>query len=194
METNLFLIEEHKETIFEGTEIDKWKSLVDELGLTEQAKLIEGKKSPVPFPVMTEVQQAIYSVILETKIPYKQFQGEAIPLSVLSLIALCEREHYFEKIEIWYSRQNPDPLVIGKNYPDEKSRNNKYEWYMIPSLIAQWGAKIKKMSDLIPLYDEYERNRLNEDYQRLLQQHEQKIKRFEFGGKCFIPDVPTIPF
>jgi hypothetical protein len=194
METNLFLIEEHKEIIFEGTEIDKWKSLVDELGLTEQAKLIEGSKSPIPFPVMTEAQQAIYSVILETKTPYKQFQGEAIPLSVLSLIALCEREHYFEKIEIWYSRQNPDPLVIGKNYPDESSRNNKYEWYMIPSLIAQWGAKIKKMSDLIPLYDSYERNRLNEDYQRLLQQHEQKIKRFEFGGKCFITDVSTLPF
>jgi hypothetical protein len=192
METKLFLIDEHKETIFEGSEIDKWKALVEELGLTEQAKLIEGNKSPLPFPVMTEAQNAIYSIILESKIDYKRFQSEAIPLSVLSLIAFCEKEKHFEIIEIWYSRQNPDPLVVGKNYPDDYSRNNRYSWQMVPSLIAQWGAKIKPIKELLPLYDAYEKNRLEQEYQNNLQSHEAKMKRFAFGGNAFIPDA--VPF
>jgi hypothetical protein len=194
METKLFLIEEHKETIFEGSEIEKWKSLVAELGLTEQAKLIEGNKSPLPFPVMTEAQNAVYSVILDTKTEYKKFQNEAIPLSVLSLIAFCEKEHHFEKIEIWYSRQNPDPLVVGKNYPDESSRKNNYEWYMIPSLIAQWGAKIKPMDELILLYDEYEKNRMLTEYENNLSNHKRKMDRFKFQGGAFIPETHDLPF
>jgi hypothetical protein len=188
METKLFLIEEHKETIFEGSEIEKWKALVDELGLTEQAKLIEGNKSPLPFPVMTEAQQAIYSIVLETRTNYKHFQNEAIPLSILSLIAFCEKEHHFEKIEIWYSRQNPDPLVVGLNFASDEDKRLGYDWRMIPSLIAQWGAKIKSIKELLPFYDAYERNRLEKEYQNHVQSHEQKMKRFEFGGNAFIPE------
>ena len=194
METKLFLIEEHKETIFEGSEIEKWKELVEELGLTEQAKLITENKSPIPFPVMTEAQNAIYSAILDTKINYTQFQGEAIPLSVLSLIAFCVREKHFERIEIWYSRHNPDPLVVGKNYPDERARSNGHEWYMIPSLIAQWGPKIKPMNELIPLYDDFIKAELYKEYQTKLSNHSTMIEKFKFNDSAFIPQSSTLPF
>jgi hypothetical protein len=188
METKLFLIDEHKETIFEGSEIEKWKELVKELGLTEQEKLICEDKSPVPFPVMTEAQKVIYSALLDSKVNYKTFQGEAIPLSVLSLIAFCEKEKHFEQIEIWYSRQNPDPLVVGKNYPDADSRRHAYDWYMIPSLIAQWGAKIKPLKELIPIYDEYQRNVIEQEHQQKLATHQQQMERFKFHGQSFVPE------
>jgi hypothetical protein len=194
METKLFLIEEHKETIFEGSEIDKWKALVDELGLTEQAKLIEGNKSPLPFPVMTEAQNAVYSIILDNHVEYKKFQSEAIPLSVLSLIAFCEKEHHFNKIQIWYSRQNPDPLVVGLNYPDEESKTKGYDWYMIPSLIAQWGAKIKPMTDLLPLYDEYQKSQIKAEYEQKLDDHKRRMEKFKFQDSAFMPDKIELPF
>jgi len=194
METKLFLIDEHKETIFEGSEIDKWKALVDELGLTEQAALIAENKSPLPFPAMTEAQNEVYSKILDTHTDYKQFRNEAIPLSVLSLIAFCEKEKHFEKIDIWYSRQNPDPLVVGLNYPDSNSRINGYSWQMIPSLIAQWGAKIKPISELLPLYDEYEMSRILNENQQRIEQHKQKMEKFKFQGKAFYPENIDLPF
>lgn len=193
METKLFLIEEHKETIFEGSEIEKWKALVDELGLVCQAELIAENKSPLPFPVMTEAQSVIYGVVLETKTNYKEFRNEAIPLSILSLILLCEKEHYFENIQIWHSRQNPDPLVVGLNFASPEDRINKYTWRMVPSLIAQWGAKIKPMADLIPLWDKFEREQMEENYKQTIANHEKRIRLFNLGISSYIPDT-SLPF
>lgn len=194
METKLFLIDEHKETIFEGAEIEKWKALVDELGLVEQAKLIEGNKSPLPFPVMTEAQQVVYSAILDNHVDYKQFTGEAIPLSVLSLIAFAEKEKHFVKIEIWHSRQNPDPLVVGLNWGSEDDKKNDYYWRMIPSLIAQWGPKIKPLSELLPLYDTYKRSELDQSYKNQIQQHERNMEKYRFQGNAFYPEKPELSF
>jgi len=186
METKLFLIDEHKETIFEGTEIEKWKSLVDELGLTKQAELIKGNNtSPLPFPAMTEAQREIYHSILDRRESYKSFSNEAIPLSILSLIALCEKEKYFDMIEIWYSRHNPDPLVVGKNYESEDARINKYTWSMIPFLIAQWGPKIKPLSELLPLYNDFKKSELKDEYEKKLNDHERSIEKFKFQIASF---------
>ena len=187
METKLFLIEEHKETIFDNAEIEKWKALVDELGLENQARLIKADDSVsmIPFPVMTEAQNKIYSYIFNTHIDYKDFDGEAIPLSILSLIALCEKEKYFDRIQIWYSRENPDPLVIGKNFRTQEDKDNDYTWDMLNYLIAQWGIKIKPLIELLPLYDEFKKTEMHDNYERNLQEHQKEIEKYRFQISAF---------
>ena len=186
MEIKSFLIEEHKETIFDGNEIDKWKELVSELGLSKQENFINGTASPMPFPVMSEAQQAIYSEILESKESYKEFSTEAIPLQVLNLISFCEKESHFDVIQIWYSYKNPDPLVVGLKYPDEESRNKGYSWTRVPYLVAQWGAKIKSIGELLPIFDEFMRNKIKTQFDDSMRNHNEAMNKYKFQVNSFV--------
>lgn len=186
METKLYLIEEHKQTIFEGSEIDKWKEIVAELGLTMQEELINNVKSPLPFPIMSDAEQTIYSAILEYKDKYNSFDAEAIPLSVLGLIKFCIDENHFDKIEIWYSRNNPDPLVIGKRFRDESDRTNNYNWRMNHYLIAQWGGKIKPLKELLPIYDKYMKDYIKSEFEEKMKTHNSNVSKFTFQINSFV--------
>jgi len=194
METKLYFIEEHKETIFDPEQIEKWNEIVEILGLEKQKALKAEGKSPIPFPVLTKLESTIYNDVLESKQCYKTFDMEAIPLEVLSMISLCEKEKYFDTIEIWYSRNNPDPMVIGQKYPDENSRKNGYTWYQIPYKIAAWGAKLKPASDLLQAWDEMKRFMFKEKYDTELRQHENLLNQLKFLGAAFESDTTTLPF
>ena len=185
METKSFLIEEHASTIFDSGEIERWKEVVEALGLSEQQKLVSGNKSPIPFPVMTELQSTIYSDVLNMKTNYKTFSMEAIPLSVLDIITFAEKENHFDIIEIWYSRNNPDPLVVGKRYPDEESKSKKYTWKMIPYLIAAWGSKLKPAVDLLPAWKELKLSEFKENYENQVRELNRKCTDFDFQASAF---------
>lgn len=185
METKLFLIEEHLGTLVDSTEIEQWSQLVNDLGLQGQKELIKPEKSPIPFPVLNEMENDIYSSILNQKQDYKSYDSEAIPLKVLSMIALCEKEKYFKRIEIWYSEKNPDPLVIGKRFRDAVDEEKQYTWRMVSHKIAQWGAKLLPAIALLPAYDEYMRDQAKDSYDYAIKQHEEKMRRFKLIGKAF---------
>ena len=172
METKIFLIKEHETTLFEPSEIEQWKTLVNELGLVEQERLIQENKSPLPFSLMTEAEDTIYKKILPQQVDYKKYSEEAIPLQVLDVIALCLKEQYFDKIQIWYNRNNPDPMVIGQLFPSDNARANNYYWNMNNYIIAQWGPKIKPLSNLLPIYDEYMNREIEKGYKYALEEHE----------------------
>jgi hypothetical protein len=105
---------------------EEWMAKVQELGLEGQQELIAaGQKSPIPFTRMTIEHKRVLEAICPIKEEVKKFGKEAIPMEVLALIGLAIMEKYFEKIEIWYSRIDPDPVVIG---------NGEY-------LLAQWGPE-----------------------------------------------------
>lgn len=181
MKTKSYLIEEHKEKIFDNAEIEEWKSIVDQLGAEGQAKLISGEnKSMLPFPIMKEAEATIYSDVLNRKEDYKQFSAEAIPLEGLSLIALAEKEEYFEKIEIWYSTENPDPLIIGKKYTTESDKEKGYDWNMAKYLIFQWGEKIKTLEQLLPFWEKYHRDKAKMEYEEKIQTLERSLNKFKF--------------
>jgi|WetSurMetagenome_2_1015567.scaffolds.fasta_scaffold00103_74 hypothetical protein len=185
METQVFLIDEHKENIFDSDKNQEWLSIVQELGLSCQENLMKENKSPLPFPAMTRAESTIWGAVLETKTLLKDFSGEAIPLPVLSAIALCEREHYFDKIEIWYSRQMPDPIVVGKNYDTPEHKANGYDWSMIPFKIAQWGAILKPITELIPLWDKFKRAEIEVSHQQQINAHETELKQLQFTSNAF---------
>ena len=185
METKIFLIKEHETTLFEPSEIEQWKTLVNELGLVEQERLIKQDKSPLPFSLMTEAEDTIYKKILPQQEDYKKYSTEAIPLQVLDVIALCLKEQYFDKIQIWYNRNNPDPIVVGRTYTNENARTNDYSWNMNNYIIAQWGPKIKPLKDLLPLYDQYMNSEIEKSYKYALEEHNRNMVKFNFTVNSF---------
>jgi len=108
-----FIVEEATELIYDSDKIEEWKVKCEELGLTKQIALANGDKSPIPFEYMNTVSERVYETLCPTKQNYREYHKTAIPLEVLSLIALSEKEKYFDKIEIWYDDKTPDPLAVG---------------------------------------------------------------------------------
>lgn len=135
-----FLVEESKELIYDTDKLDEWKSKCESLGLKEQLQLSEPGKSPIPFECMNTVTQRVYETLCPTKQDYKKYNKTAIPLEVLSLIALAKQENYFSEMEIWYDDKTPDPIAVGTCKDGEWSR----KYYTI----ARWGDVLKPFEEL----------------------------------------------
>jgi hypothetical protein len=135
-----FIIEETKELIYDSDKIQEWKDKCQELGLENQLALAEPDKSPIPFECINEVQRRVYETLCPVKTMYKDYKRTAIPLEVLSLIALSEKEGYFSDIQIWYDDKTPDPFAIGL----VKESDWRHRYYCI----ARWGDSLKPFEEL----------------------------------------------
>lgn len=136
-----FVVEESKELIYDSEKIDEWKEKCAELGLEAQLKLAKPDKSPVPFECMNTVQLRVYETMCPARQEYKKYGRTAIPLEVLSLIALSEKENYFDKIEIWFDDKAPDPIAVGCIKQDDG-----WSWFYYP--IARWGDVLRDFEQL----------------------------------------------
>ena len=187
MEVKSFLIEEHESTIFEPTEIERWQEIVSVLGLEKQKNLMKDGKSMMPFPAMTEAEREIYRQVLDYQENYVEFDNEAIPLKILGLIALCEKEKYFDGIEIWYSKQFSDPLAVGYLYDSEASRIAKRSWSRDFYLIGAWGAKIKHAADLLDLWHNKVINDIKSTFDWNTNEQLKKYEKFKFQLSSLAP-------
>lgn len=139
MAIETYLIEDSEKMILEPEHLEEWTKTVLELGLEGQQQLQKSDKSPVPFLMMNTIMQRVYETHCPTKGCVKAYSNSTIPLRVLSLIALSEREKYFAKIEIWNDNVNPDPIAVG--YLTDEYNSPKY-------LIARWGDELKDFASL----------------------------------------------
>lgn len=137
--TETFLVEEVKELTYDNEQLEEWKNKCNELGLENQLALADPDKSPIPFECMNTVQQRVYQTICPTSERYKDYGRTAIPLEVLSLIALAEKENYFDLIQIWYDDKAPDPIAVGIVGSEWSGR--KY-------MLARWGHELKPFAAL----------------------------------------------
>jgi hypothetical protein len=126
--------------IHESDAIHEWKLKCEELGLDGQLSLMKEGKSPIPFECMNEVQKRVYETICPAKEDYKRYNKTAIPLEVLSLIALSEKENYFDGIQIWYDDKSPDPIAVGMKKQEEWS----FKFYPI----ARWADALRPFDEL----------------------------------------------
>lgn len=138
-----FIIEESKELIYDSDKISEWKEKCIELGLSEQLKLSEDNKSPIPFENMNEVSKRVYQTLCPAVVEYKKYGKTAIPLEVLGLIKLSEDEKYFDHISIWYDDKSPDPLAVGVVKINDWSQ----EYF----LIARWGDVLRPFDELMKM-------------------------------------------
>lgn len=133
--------EENQDLLTEVDDLERWKEIVDELGLSGQDKLTKDGKSPIPFPYMTDAMENTYEVLCPTKTNLTEYEDGTIPLRVLDVIALCHREGYFEEIKIWHNKKDADPIAVG-TAPGGESWNKKR------FVIARWGDELCSFTEL----------------------------------------------
>lgn len=138
-----FIVEESKDLIYDSDKISEWKNKCIELGLSEQLKLSEENKSPIPFENMNEVSKRVYETLCPAIVEYKKYGKTTIPLEVLGLIKLAEDEGYFDYIEIWYDDKSPDPLAVGVVKINDWKREN--------FLMARWGDVLRPFNELMKM-------------------------------------------
>lgn len=143
-----FIIEETKELIYDGEKLEKWNNLVQELGLNGQNKIVAPEKSPVPFMHMKKTLLNIAETLCPRKIDVKEFSITPIPVEILNLIALSHKEHYFNKIEIWYDDEKPDPFCVGMTgywyemtFYDDHNKDLKGQEFKTEQALKDAGGK-----------------------------------------------------
>jgi hypothetical protein len=109
-----FVIEETASLIYDNEQLDKWNSLVSELGLEGQTEIVKPEKSPIPFMFIKTSMYNVFKTLCPRSVPVSKYNITPIPVEILDLIALSKRENYFQSIEIWYDDKDPDPLCVGK--------------------------------------------------------------------------------
>jgi hypothetical protein len=160
-----FLIEENIELLYDSDKLQQWNERVIELGLSGQTQIVKPTKSPVPFMHMKTSLVSVFETLCPARISIKEFNTTPIPLEILDLVALSEKEQYFSTIEIWYDEKNPDPACIGiienwilhdkgtydkaKGSPTFTSKNDAENYALINGITAtpyhySWGGDEKK--------------------------------------------------
>jgi hypothetical protein len=139
MAIETYLIEDSEKMIAEPEHLEEWNQLVEELNLDGQKTLKDGDKSPIPFPMMTTGERRVYEVLCPNKTEVKEYHNNTIPLRVLSLIALSQRENYFNEIQIWDDTAKPDPIAVG--IVGDKWSGKHY-------IIARWGDELRAFAEL----------------------------------------------
>lgn len=143
-----FFVEETKELIHDNDKLDQWKSLVGELGLSGQVAVVHDEKSPIPFLYMNNALISVFQTLCPRKELISVYDKTPIPLEILSLAALSTKENYFNKMEIWYDEQSPDPVLIGfkksNTYREDYASWQSSSWDHY--LIGRW-ADVKMSLD-----------------------------------------------
>ena len=142
MATEIFIQPELEEIVIDSSKKDEWYQKVTELGLEGQLKLTNNSKKDAasPYTFINEQMKLVFETICPTKSSVDKYDKSAIPIDVLSHIALCKQEGYFHKLEIWYDNKNADPILVGY-------LSGSYSSPM--HLIARWGDEIIPYEQLV---------------------------------------------
>jgi hypothetical protein len=148
MATESYLVEEVQSLIHSVEDLAQWKELVAQCELKGQETLTKEEKSPIPFPTMTQQMEKVYNTLCPTSTPAESYNTTAIPIRILSLIALCKQEGYFDSLEVWSDDKQPDPIVVGFRQDPNSS------WRKIKYLVGRWGDELRSYPELVKLAKE----------------------------------------
>jgi len=183
--------EENKNLVHEQKDIEKWNQLTDSLGLKGQQGQKIDDKAPIPF---TKINTKMFNIIDTLCGRYEvveKFNAETIPLEVLEMIDLCKREGYFQKLEIKWDDEKPDPFLIGfvgywkpysgkgeeteyKTYQEAKDNGDEnssiYFYDTGKYLIAKWGDVSRTFEQLRDMaIERYKRFTLAEKQKQIVE-------------------------
>lgn len=170
MAVETYLVEENSPLISEPEELDKWKELIEKCGLEGQKTLTKENKSPIPFPAMTVQMTAVYKTLCPRTTKASEYSTTAIPVRVLSMIALAVGECYFDEIEIWADDKNPDPIVVGVK------KDTVQSWRETRYILARWGDELRSFPELIKLAIERKNTELRAEGSKKLNELKFKLE------------------
>lgn len=164
----LFLQPELEEIVIDADKKSEWEQKVKDLGLTGQLELTANspKDSASPYTFMNQQMKIVFETICPTKMLVEKYNKTAIPIEVLSHIALCKQEGYFKKMEVWYDDKNPDPVVVG--YVTDSYSSS------ILHIIARWGDEVVPYEQLV----EKAIKRYTEAYKLAVQETRNKCEEY----------------
>lgn len=143
-----FIIEETAELIYDGDKLAQWNKRVEELNLSEQAKIAKPEKSPIPFMHMKATTIKMFETLCPRKVKIREYGISPIPVEILDLVVLSKKEGYFDEIQIWYDDKNLDPVCVGLNFASEVDRISNHHWNAQRYLIGKWGDVKQSFSEL----------------------------------------------
>lgn len=111
--TETFLIEETIDLIHNNEQLNAWNKHVEELGLQGQTQIVKKDKSPIPFMHLKQSYKNICEQLCPRKVNVREYNVTPIPVEILELVSLSNKEKYFSRVEIWYDEKTPDPFAIG---------------------------------------------------------------------------------
>jgi len=147
MEVQIYLLENSKELIYDNDQLSEFSNLVGELGLICDNQ-INKEKSPIPYMWLDEATVRAFQIICPAVHRIEQYPLE-IPIEILRNVRLTKTEQYFDWIEIWSNRKDPDPFCVGRVYKEDHSRQQHYTWDADHYLIGRWGHENKSIESLI---------------------------------------------
>lgn len=137
-EVETYIIEETQELIYDNEKLDQWNNLVAELGLTGQTTVVKADKSPIPFLWMNKALVKVFEELCPRKAKIEEYSKTPIPVEALSLVSLSKKEGYFDKVEVWYNDESPDPAIVGYKY-NQGSGEWERNWCADKYLLARWS-------------------------------------------------------
>jgi len=141
MHVETFLDEDMEESIAQP---DEWKDKIEELGLEGQEKLMGENKSPIPFLALNKRMVKVLENALPQKDEISEYSQSPIPMKLLSMVGLAVHEKYFTRIEVWHSQSDPDPAIVGRTTPLERTEDRNETVY----LLGLWGPEKVSLEEL----------------------------------------------
>lgn len=194
-----FIVEETSHLIYDNDALDKWNSVVDELGLKGQTNVIVKDKSPVPFLWMNSSLIETFRLLCPTRVLVEVYDKSPIPLEILQLLQLSVKEHYFDKIQIWYNETDKDPVCIGLKVKPEYLNKEEYYWnvYSEKYLIGRWADVKASLDSLIALAKSVFIQSTTKEYEQKIRDYKRNIEDIQTeADRKFGNDMPEtiLPF
>lgn len=193
-----FFVEETINLIHDNDALSKWNEKVEELQLHGQKSVVQADKSPIPFMWMNEAVIATFETLCPTKVDIDKYDKTPIPVELLEVVSLCNRESYFTKIQVWYNEKQKDPVIVGylMNKDGDITSSWSLNYYSQKYLIGRWADVKASLDQLIDrarkLFAHSETIRLKKeirDKQRELEDLDSTIEN-KFGGAMPTTNLP----
>lgn len=151
MEVKIYREKENEALILDEAQLQKYRELTAKLGLsnTENSQTVPSVYVSLNFAMAKQLQ-----AVCPVYVAVEDYTKSTIPLDVLVALDYCKGVNMYEGYQVWYNDVEPDPLLIGWNYQNDRARENQYSWQKNYYLIARWGDCALELPQLLKLgYD-----------------------------------------
>ena len=148
MEVKIYREPENEALILNEEQLAEYNELTAELGL-QTVEQSQEQKVPNIYTFLNTAMTKQLHVICPRHLKVEEYKKSTIPVEVLKVLKFAKDNNMYEGYEIWYNDIEPDPLLIGWNYSNDKARESKYEWQKDRFLIARWGDCAMELPELL---------------------------------------------